>query len=99
MQPYIARHDAEPRRIGRRLVEAGHAERAGAGAQRIGGELDERADGEPFRLGELPRDENLRWRGLLRIDDAGQHDARDRHDQQHGCDRPGVSGAMSHAAA
>ena len=47
VQPHLAGHRAEPRRIGRRLVDAGDAELARASSGGVGRQPDDAADGRP----------------------------------------------------
>ena len=66
MQPHLARHRAEARRIGRGLVDAGDAELARAGAGGIGPQPDHAAHGQAFGRGQLAGNQDVR-RSILRV--------------------------------
>ena len=60
MQADLARHGAEPRRIRRRLVDAGDRGTSRAPVPvGVGREPDDAADDEPSLVGELPRDQDV----------------------------------------
>ncbi len=66
MQPGFDPLDVELHRIGRRLVDTGHGERAGIAALQVAGERDDIADRKVRFREQLPRDEDARRSGWLR---------------------------------